>query len=233
MTASGFYRWVFDIEKPETVTVVGRRAMFLTTHKLGWLMDKKAFVSPFMPEAAFQVTVTFTIPEGRWAAAGHWCGPLGIGWGFLKQPRITVLKDGTKTMDYQTQNAELFLDTQGHGIFGWISRPVAGFCIAEIEEPEEGPAVILASGQVGEAPRVVPCFLRCGDDQGSAAWFLYTPENVLMDGSSGSPVLQVRGGKLRLVAVHRAGVEGCYTWGLAEPARALLYEARNSYRKGK
>ncbi|MEW6447176.1 MAG: hypothetical protein AB1426_03680 [Bacillota bacterium] len=67
-------------------------------------------------------------------------------------------------------------------------------------QPKEGPAVALVGKKVGADPAAVSCYLvRMSLPGENESWYIIAREPVFLPGASGSPVVQVRRGKLYLV----------------------------------
>lgn len=189
--------------QPRDVSVVGRRALFA--------MSVLAYAPPGADLKEIEIdrqigaTVTFTDSKGRFAAAGHGCDCSPLSYGFLNLPRPGKRGDRLE-FDLSYRQASLFVNREtSNGLFGWLQKPVPGLRAA-VGEPEEGPGAVLINQKVGAQPKTIPVVLvrmAFPGEAGSEGWYVVTQDPVLLPGASGSPVVQVKRGKLSLVGAVR------------------------------
>jgi len=194
MIALGAVIVAVPLQEKGDVFVVGRRAFFV--------MNVLAYAPPGVkgievPEV-FEATITFFDSKGRFAAVGHGCDCPPLGYSFLDLPQGKKRADRTE-LDLSRRQASFFVNRKTDtGLFGWLQKPVPGLRAAP-GEPGEGPGAVLISQKVGAQPQSVPCVLvRMAFPGENSRWYVITRDPVLLPGASGSPVLQVRRGKLCL-----------------------------------
>ncbi|MEW6772031.1 MAG: hypothetical protein AB1330_11690 [Bacillota bacterium] len=185
-------------QKEDDIRGSGRRAFFI--------MNVLAYAPPGYrqkTERSIEATVTFIDSRGRFAAMGHGCDCPPLGYGFLDLPAGKREADRTE-FDLSYRQAALFVNcVTDNGLFGWLQKPVPGFPAAA-GEPKEGVGAVFISEKVGAKPRIVPAALVCMSFPGeSEGWYVVTREPVLLPGASGSPVVQVKRGRLCLIGAIR------------------------------
>lgn len=192
---------LFQEKKSDFIYVVGRRASFVMN--VLTYAPPGANLKEIEIDRQIEANVIFSDSKGRFAAVGHGCDCPPLGYGFLKLPRPEKRGDHLK-FDLSYRQASLFVNREtSNGLFGWLQKPVPGLR-CEVGVPEEGSAAVLVAQKVGMRPQSVPCRLVEMTFPGeNLRWYIVTGAPVLLPGASGSPVVQVRHGRLYLVGAVR------------------------------
>ena len=182
--------------------VIGKRAFYITTDKKP--VDDKGKELKQEEDFFFHATVTF-IKNNKFAAAAHWFDGVASGYGYFKEPSVA-----NDEMIIRASDAKMLITKISTlGLFGKITPKFSEAGIpVEAGKPKPGPAVILLSGEVGQAPVfakaiIWPAWIKSDEE----LFILQVLDNDFTpQGSSGSPVVQMQNGKLKLIGAHAYGL---------------------------
>lgn len=210
--------------------VIGKRALFLTTDKaptdsIGQELNENE-------DFFYQATVTFT-KNNKFAAAAHWFDGVHAGYGYFAEPKIV-----NDEMIIRVSDAEMLITKISNlGLFGTLTYKFSEDGIPiEVGSPKPGPALILLSNAIGQAPYfekaiIWPSWIDTSilyyneshevKNKGDLFKLQILDKNFTLEGSSGSPVVQLQNGQLKLIGAHGYGHENLSA---AVPVKMLIQE---------
>ncbi len=191
------------------VQVVGKRAEFLL-YENGQAFNKDFDSQPFY------ATVTFT-HDGRFIASGHSCPAstynnnyYGSGVGYFKENQPYSFDKETNTVDFSFRPdlADLVVKKNDGGLYGKVRHPLAGTPV-RVGQPQIGPATVLLSNTTGADPSFVKAYVvNDGKSDPGRMFTLVFPDEQIIPGNSGSPVVQLQGGQLCLIGAVSTSITG-------------------------